>query len=700
MSAFEDFVNLELPRRPAMLNLEITTYDGDPNGGTAPAILNMAPKGTFFLQNTGEVLWYKRTSAPGSWIQVGSGGGGTDTIANVGTAEPGAAGVFAVKVGNEFQLKSLVPGTGVTLTPNADHILIDATGAGGGEVNTASNLGTTPTREGTFFAKVGADLRFKSLVPGTNVTLVADDDEIIINASGGIPAVVGHLSIANVVPNGSGVVSVVWEDAPTNSIVTSCTSSTSQVIVSIRSSYPKVIVEGVSATLPLVGGVYFGTVAITLTGATITAEIDKLNGDVTTCAVTLEAPPEITSLSFTGAYPGVQTELKAGDTVQITVTADSDFVGLEVMDFGAGISQVIGPFAPTSGPSIHTITIANRGTNAQLLPARIRVRNAAGAYGATRDTNAGGGTTELVDLVNLNNRYPDLAWEGATYPLGQGALKNAESADVEISINDTDTVVFSSPNGQLSILDPTVIEATKTVTRIAGSYNVSVNNLRVTGTRTANNATAFAECIVNIANVAATISVTEPAARLRSGGNNGTAPQNHTITITSNQQLLSPPTLSAGAGGGTLQGAGWVGGPTVFTRTLQVHDNDVKGTYNWNGLSATNLAGIVTATILGDTSYVLGGFVPRSFTFPPYTNEVSMGVAVVTYNRLQATLFTATNAVPVRMAVMGDTGNLANGFTVLTTGTNPTTLHWNDNDASQFSNSGGTAQIIGIEETV
>jgi hypothetical protein len=57
-------------------------------------------------------------------------------------------------------------------------------GAGGGETNTASNLGAGT---GVYATKVGADLRFKSLVPGANVTITSDANTVTIasSASGG-----------------------------------------------------------------------------------------------------------------------------------------------------------------------------------------------------------------------------------------------------------------------------------------------------------------------------------------------------------------------------------------------------------------------------------------------------------------------------------------------------------------------------------
>lgn len=55
-------------------------------------------------------------------------------------------------------------------------------GGGGGEANTASNLGAG---EGIFSSKVGVDLRFKSLVAGTNITISSDGDTVTVNATGG-----------------------------------------------------------------------------------------------------------------------------------------------------------------------------------------------------------------------------------------------------------------------------------------------------------------------------------------------------------------------------------------------------------------------------------------------------------------------------------------------------------------------------------
>ena len=103
---------------------------------------------------------------------AGGGGGEANTSSNAGTGD----GLAMPKVGVDLPFKSLKAGTGVTLTPSATEILIDATGGGGGEINTSSNAGAG---EGTLaLPKVGADLPFKSLKQGTNITITNNAAEV------------------------------------------------------------------------------------------------------------------------------------------------------------------------------------------------------------------------------------------------------------------------------------------------------------------------------------------------------------------------------------------------------------------------------------------------------------------------------------------------------------------------------------------
>lgn len=121
--------------------------------------------------------------------------GEVNTMSNLGTT---GARVFSAKTGVNFALRRIVAaaGSGITVTENTNDISIGTNPSvlasllapllgpllTLGEANTASNLGTG---QGVFAQKVGVDLQFKSLVAGTNVTLVSDANTITINSTGG-----------------------------------------------------------------------------------------------------------------------------------------------------------------------------------------------------------------------------------------------------------------------------------------------------------------------------------------------------------------------------------------------------------------------------------------------------------------------------------------------------------------------------------
>jgi hypothetical protein len=73
---FENFINREIPRRPVLLTVELTGYNGDPNEVGVPVIVSDAPKGTFYLRDAPKALYQKGSSAPGTYYQVNGGGGG------------------------------------------------------------------------------------------------------------------------------------------------------------------------------------------------------------------------------------------------------------------------------------------------------------------------------------------------------------------------------------------------------------------------------------------------------------------------------------------------------------------------------------------------------------------------------------------------------------------------------------------------
>lgn len=281
--------------------------------------------------------------------------------------------------------------------------------------------------------------------------------------------------------------------------------------------------------------------------------------------------------------------------------------------------------------------------------------------------------------------------DSITYPASQGALKNTEQATIATTLANYDTLNVSSPNGDLTVIDYS------TVQRLAGNYNVGTNNLQYEAIRTANGATTTVLDIVNIANVSAVINVSSPA-RLRSGGNNGTAAQDHTITITSNQQLYEAPSMATGSGSaGTWQGA-WVGGPLVWTRALQVHDNDDKGSKSWGTLVATNLAGMVTSVISTSSTYILGGFVARDVSFQAFqTVSDVVNVAVLDYTKVEAGIWEATSNQSIRQAI-STPPPVTDGFLGGAVGVTPHSVTWLDTAAA--SSNSGVARLFNYEEVI
>ena len=102
--------------------------------------------------------------------------------ANTSSNSGGGDGLALAKDGVDLPFKSLTAGANITLTPSADEIEISATGGGGGEANTSSNSGGGA---GLAQTKSGVDLPFKSLVAGSGISLTPTADEITIAATGG-----------------------------------------------------------------------------------------------------------------------------------------------------------------------------------------------------------------------------------------------------------------------------------------------------------------------------------------------------------------------------------------------------------------------------------------------------------------------------------------------------------------------------------
>lgn len=545
---------------------------------------------------------------------------------------------------------------------------------------------------------VGACRSDRFSVTVSRTTNQGTSTPVVSSGSGFVYAVAA--SVADGVISGQ-----VYQDAGSN-VLQEFISSGDTVSLAVRSSFPLVRVgDGSPVALPLVGGIYEGDISVTLSAGSQSLTLTAVGPDgadaaTDTVQAVFTAPASLLTLAFSGGYPVGQTELKAGDSMILSGTTDLPVDGVQILDSGAGGGEFL-TFASTTSFAV-VVTIPDRGDAAQTLPVVAQVRDAtSGALSAQLSTDEGGAGVDGVNTVILNNLAPSGSFDSIDYPVGQGALKNAEVATVDFSVSDADSVVFSSPTSELSITNPTLLESQKTVARISGDLNESTTNIQATLTRTANAATAVVEGVVVIQNIAPTIDLSLPQSRLRSGGNDGTSVQSYVLTLSSSQQLTSAPSLAVDSGGnrGAFSGA-FSGGPSTWTRSLVVDETipDEKGVFAFEGLVATNLSGLSTNTLNSGQAYELGGFVARDLTFSAFASSVQLGTSVEDFSKLSAGIFSATNQAALKQAI-GTGPSVANGYTIDAVGANPTTLTWLDS-AAISTNSAGTAQITSVEEVV
>ena len=513
----------------------------------------------------------------------------------------------------------------------------------------------------------------------------------------GSSSFLGVVHITNV--SNSGNMQKTYLANTNNSVIDSFISDVSNITVELTASsfseewLPIVTVNDVDVTgwTEQANGKFKASFPMTLSG-TGDIKAEYFNGTSHTIAYSIQtAGPSVLTANL-GSFPAIpsgwiasgnQTSLKFNDTVVISGTCNASATYIEVVDDSNGIFYS-GSGAVSGGNYSFTAITSSRSGSKSI---KLRTRNSLGTYGATFT-----GTTATLDQTS-----PSVSSASITYPATQSALKDSETADINVSASDFTEIRYSSPSpyAQLSIPSDTTYSLTKTVTRIAGGYNVSNSNYRVEARKSSNGTSTVVNAIVFIANDSAVISVTTPASRLRSGGNDGTNIENHVIIATSNQRLSSF-MMSEQSSYGSFASV-WVGASnnTSWTRTLQVSDTHSKGAGTFNSISAVNLAGKVTTTLNSGSSYTLGGFVARTLTLPAFANEVASNVKAVNFAKV--TLIWSFKTLPLySTSTLGDTVTpQANKWTLATL--DPATVRILDTSAT--SSSSQSSSIV-LEEVV
>lgn len=496
----------------------------------------------------------------------------------------------------------------------------------------------------------------------------------------------GGIFITDIIPTSTGNIGnkVFSNDGV---VLESCVTDTNLVTVFIiaitgHTNYiPNCTVNGLPITLTQNPDrpIFNGSIQLDITGKNTIIALHE-DGASDTASIIMDQKPVILSAVLSNIYPNSQTELKAGDLIDLLVTVNMPVVNVEIENYGACILK---SYAVTGNTFTIKAEIADRGTILQNLAAQLKVQKSTGSWSDLYTTS---------NTVSVNNLYPSLAISSVTYPNFQGALKNSESAIIVNTASNYNHITYTSPTGELNIANSLLFESNKLVTRISGSYNLANQNILITATRTANGASKSISGLVRIVNIAPSITVSLPAARLRSGGNNGTVAQVHQITITSSQPLLLAPTMQAQAGtfGTTFSGSG-----TTWKNTLTVHDNDPKGIFNFTNLSASGLSGIETTTINTGLSYELGGFVFRVLTVPAYpVRSTSIGTSVTNTSKLRCTNLSKGASGSLNYTYQATQDEALNKYTILTNNT-----WYNCDGANATSNTTGTMQIE-LEEVV
>lgn len=360
------------------------------------------------------------------------------------------------------------------------------------------------------------------------------------------------------------------------------------------------------------------------------------------------------------------TEIKAGDTVNSEVFIDGKGVDIDNISLSVQ-SEGVSNGSQTTYTSNYTKSILTDGSFKFSVPINVygtigstsRDGDQPASFKARNNFNTVSDKFTTADTAKLNNgSIPSVNINSISYPASQQAIKSTESATVNNTATNFDSIIYSSPGNQLSIANNSTLETSKTVTYLSGGYNIKSdggsNNIKISATKSSNGITIEKQDTVNIANTSLTLSINNLAAKIKSSPT-GNSDQ---FYLGSNQLMLSAPTLNTDGSqtNPSLLITNSSGtGKTSNSYTLSVSDQDTKGQFTWS-VSAFNLAGKETTVISTNPNYTIEGFLSRTIEASP--NSLSAGLANIGT--------TVSNTNNISFENISEGGSAPNGGTLYT----------------------------------
>ena len=364
--------------------------------------------------------------------------------------------------------------------------------------------------------------------------------------------------------------------------------------------------EGYLDNLNLTGQNYISGEA---NGFSSVVPLVELGGGPTPTIVTIDNISNGTPKSNTNLGTS---DMKGGDQIDISVTfSSSDVGGIKIYD--SGISD-------GSDYSFYSLSNTGDGNYTATIPVLINSsRNGPQGVCVVAKNNFGtiGNNICSINTINLDQNYPNINISSISYPANQQALKNSESALVNHTISDYDSVEYQSDNGELLISNSSSFETAKSVQRISGSYNLYNYNFKISALKNSNGATSSLSSVVKIANTPIQLNISNLSSNLQSSP----LGLDDNFNLISNQPFLLVPSLSIDPSQIPASQLSIVSSGTNTNSNnflIKVKDSDEKGLFSWV-VSGENLAGVPTTTISVSPDYNIKGFSSRTISSNPST---------------------------------------------------------------------------------